>query len=131
MPVAGIFFVGVLWKRTTNAGVLSCLAATAVLCPLFMVNNRARFMPFMEFPLLRPWLHLAMVVCAAGMVVLVGVSLCTRPVEPSRLRSTTVHGGDGFSKSVLTNPELNVLEDYRFWAAVLVVLTGGLWYLMR
>jgi SSS family solute:Na+ symporter len=131
MPVAGIFFVGVLWKRTTNAGVLSCLAATAVLCPLFMVNSRARFMPFMEFPLLRPWLHSAMVACAAGMVVLVGVSLCTRPVEPSRLRSTTVHTGDGFSKSVLANPELNVLEDYRFWAAVLVVLTGGLWYLMR
>jgi hypothetical protein len=88
-------------------------------------------MPFMEFPLLRPWLHSAMVACAAGMVVLVGVSLFTRPVEPSRLRATTVHTGDGFSKSVLANPELNVLEDYRLWAAVLVVLTGGPWYLMR
>ena len=131
MPVAGIFFVGVLWKRTTNAGVLSCLAATAVLSPVFMYNSRVRFMPFLELPLLRPWLHSAMVACAVSMVVLVGVSLCTRPVEPSRLRSTTVYRSDGFSKSVLANPQLNVLEDYRFWATVLVVLTGGLWYWMR
>jgi SSS family solute:Na+ symporter len=131
MPVAGIFFVGVLWKRTTNAGVLSCLAATAVLSPVFMYNSRVRFMPFLELPLLRPWLHSAMVACAVCMVVLVGVSLCTRPVEPSRLRSTTVYRSDGISKSVLANPQLNVLEDYRFWATVLVVLTGGLWYWMR
>src|ERR1700728_5406207 len=131
MPVAGIFFVGVLWKRTTNAGVLSCLAATAVLSPVFMYNSRVRFMRFLELPLLRPWLHSAMVACTVCMVVLVGVSLCTRPVEPSRLRSTTVYRSDGISKSVLANPQLNVLEDYRFWAAVLVVLTGGLWYWMR
>jgi hypothetical protein len=71
------------------------------------------------------------VACAVCMVVLVGVSLCTRPVEPSRLRSTTVYRSDGIPKSVLADPQLNVLEDYRFWATVLVVLTAGLWYWMR
>jgi SSS family solute:Na+ symporter len=131
MPVAGIFFVGVLWKRTTSAGVLSCLAATAVLSPIFVLNSRGRFIPFMEAPLLRPWLHSAMVACAACMAVLVGVSLCTRPVEPSQLGSTTIHSFEEFSRSVSANPPPNLLEDYRFWAAVLVVLTGGLWYLMR
>jgi len=132
MPFASIFFVGVLWKRTTTAGVLSCLAASAFLCPLFLFNSRARFMPFMEFPLLRPWLHSAMVACAACTVVLVGVSLCTRPVDAPRLRATTIsYTGDELAQSVLTDPSPDLLLDYRFWAAVLVILTSGLWYLMR
>jgi SSS family solute:Na+ symporter len=132
MPIAGIFFVGVLWKGTTSAGVLSCLGAAAVLCPLFLFDSYAHFLPFMKVPLLRPWLHSAMVACAACMVVLAGVSLCTQPIEASRLRTTTIsYSGDTLAQRVLTNPSPGIFQDYRFWVAVLVLLTSGMWSLMR
>jgi SSS family solute:Na+ symporter len=132
MPIAGIFFVGVLWKGTTSAGVLSCLGAAAVLCPLFLFDSYAHFLPFMKVPLLRPWLHSAMAACAACMLVLAGVSLCTQPSEASRLRTTTIsYSGDTLAQGILANTSPGIFQDYRFWVAVLVLLTSGMWYLMR
>jgi SSS family solute:Na+ symporter len=132
MPFAGIFFVGVLWKRTTNAGVLSCLGAAAVVCPLLLFNSHAHFMPIMELPLLRPWLHSAVVACAACMMVLVGVSRFTRPVDPSRLQATTVsYTNDKIGLNISHDPSATLFQDYRFWVAVLLLLTTGLWYWMK
>lgn len=132
MPFAGIFFAGVLWRRTTTAGVLSCLGAASVLCPLFLFNGQAHFIPFMEHPLLRPWLNSAMVAGAACMVVLVGVSLCTRITQDSQLRTTTVsYSSDELTKPRIKQSSLDLLKDYRSWLLVLVLLTSGLWYLMR
>jgi solute:Na+ symporter, SSS family len=132
MPFAGIFFVGVLWKRTTNAGVLSCLAAAAVLCPLLLFNSQAHFVSMMERPLLRPWLHQAIVACAACMGVLVSVSWFTRPVEASRLQVTTISWtGNTLASNDLHRPPVNPVSDYRFWVAMLLLLTSGLWYWMR
>jgi SSS family solute:Na+ symporter len=127
LPFAGIFFAGVLWKRTTTQGVVACLCTAGVVCPLLMMNGQFHFLPFMEAPLLRPWLHAAMLAFAVSMVALVSVSLATRRTADAKLAATTVSdwkglvsagGGRGFG-------------DYRPWLAVLLLVTAGLWYGMR
>ena len=59
-----------------------------------MVNNQIgyRLLPFMDTPLLRPWLHGAMVACAFCVSAMVVVSLCTRPTDPQKLLTTTIAG---------------------------------------
>jgi len=54
MPFAGIFFAGVLWRRTTARAVLACLATACVVCPIFMADGQWHFLPFMDHPVLRP-----------------------------------------------------------------------------
>jgi len=39
MPFAGIFFAGVLWKRTSTRGVIACLVTASIVCPLLMFNS--------------------------------------------------------------------------------------------
>ncbi len=127
LPFAGIFFLGVLWKRTTTLGVIACLCTACVVCPLLMLNGEMHFLPFMDAPLLRPWLHAAMLAFAVCMVVLVAVSFSTpRPAE-EKVATTTVSnwrllfaadGGGG-------------LRDYRLWLTILVLAAAGLWFAMR
>lgn len=123
MPFAGIFFAGVLWKRTTTHGVMACLVTACIVCPLLMANGQAHFLPFMEHALLRPWLHAALVGFAICMVVLVAISLLTTPVSAERLRATTVSNG----------PSLGVAErtHYRVALGVLLAVCASLWFVMR
>ena len=127
LPFAGIFFAGVLWKRTTTQGVVACLCTAGIVCPLLMANGQYHFLPFMEAPLLRPWLHAAMLAFAFSMVALFSVSLATPRTSAAKLSHTTVSdwgslvapdGGTGF-------------RDYRLWLAALLLVTAGLWYAMR
>ncbi|MEI7901071.1 MAG: hypothetical protein WCK89_12535, partial [bacterium] len=130
MPFAGIFFLGVFWKRINAKGVFACLAAVLVLSPLFIANAEllARqggegFLPFMTHPLLRPWLHSAFVVFALCMAVLVLVSLLTAAPEKSRLEGTTVN-----VLSFFTHERLPLMQDYRMWFAGIVIVTALLWW---
>lgn len=41
MPMAGIFFAGVLWKRTTKQGVVACLVTACIVCPLLIDGERS------------------------------------------------------------------------------------------
>jgi hypothetical protein len=86
------------------------------------------FLRFMEAPLLRPWLHSAMLAFAVCMAVLVAVSLATPRAAEEKLATTTVtnwrlllagDGGGGW------------LRDYRPWLALLVLVAAGLWFAMR
>ena len=129
MPFSGIFFAGVLWKRTTSEGVLACAATACALSPVFMVNAQWHFLPFMDHPLLLPWLHAAMLSFAICMAVLISVSLATpRPVA-QRLIATTVEWS-GPSVAVTEKPRLH-FADYRFWFSLLVLLVTVLWWLLR
>lgn len=132
MPFAGIFFLGVFWKRITSKGVLACLVAVLVLSPIFIANAEALarpggtgFLPFMAHPLLRPWLHSAFVVFALCMAVLIVVSLLTRAPDPARLQSTTVS-----SMAFFQHDPVPLLRDYRLWFAVIAVITTALWWWM-
>jgi solute:Na+ symporter, SSS family len=132
MPFAGIFFLGVFWKRITSKGVLACLVAVLVLSPIFIANAEALarpggtgFLPFMAHPLLRPWLHSAFVVFALCMTVLIGVSLLTRAPDPERLKNTTVS-----SLAFFDHDPVPLLRDYRLWFALIVIVTAVLWWRM-
>jgi SSS family solute:Na+ symporter len=126
LPFAGIFFAGVLWRRTTTQGVIACLATAAVVCPLFMLDSRWRFLPFMDTPLLRPWLHSAMCAFAVCMVVMAAVSLVTRRSSEEKLAATTVTDW----RSLLAGNHSG-WRDYRPWLALLLICGGGLWFMMR
>jgi solute:Na+ symporter, SSS family len=127
MPFAGIFFVGVLWKRTTTQGVMACLVTAMVVCPILMANGQAHFLPFMEHPLLRPWLHAAFVAFLVCMVVLVAVSLVTAPVSDEKLSTTTVSDW----RSLLAGERGPFYRHYGFWLAILLVTCSTLWFVMR
>ena len=133
MPFAGIFFAGVLWKRTTATGVVACLVTACIVCPLLMLNGQLAirhkdFLPFMRHPLLQPWLHAAMVSFSVCMVVLVAVSLLTRPPAPERLQGTTVTSVGSLLRTDVAVP---LLRDYRLWLGVIVAVTSLLWFWMR
>ena len=132
MPFAFIFFLGVFWKRINAQGVIACLMLSFVLCPVMMVNNQLKpedqWFPFLNTPLLVPWLHRAMIVTVLCVGLMVVVSLVTRPPAAAQLADTTVaclYGG--------TEDRLAVVwfKDYRLWLAVVCLGTACLWYLMR
>jgi SSS family solute:Na+ symporter len=125
LPFAGIFFAGVLWRRTTTQGVVACLVTAGVVCPLLMANGTLHFLPFMEAPILRPWLHAAMLAFLVSMVALVVGSLASAPTSDAKLATTTV-GGHAAEAAPARGP-----HDYRVWLAVLLATTAGLWYRMR
>lgn len=127
MPFAGIFFAGVLWKRTTTTGVIACLATSSVVCPLLMANGQGHFLPFMEHPLLRPWLHAAFVSFLVCMVVLVAVSLVTLPTPAEKLANTTVSEW----RSLLAADKVPLHKNYLFWLALLSATCATLWFIMR
>jgi SSS family solute:Na+ symporter len=127
LPFAGIFFAGVLWKRTTTQGVVACLCTAGVVCPLLMLDGQLHFLPFMEAPLLRPWLHSAMLAFAVSMVPLAGVSLCTPRTSAAKLANTTVSDWG----SLVAPGVGGGLRDYRLWLSVLLLTTAVLWFLMR
>ncbi|MEI8374893.1 MAG: sodium/solute symporter [Planctomycetota bacterium] len=133
MPVAAVFFFGVLWKRTTTAGVTACFVAAAVLGPIFMYNNqlviqgKQSFLPLMDHWLLKPWLHTAFfnfLVCSA---ILVAVSLITRPASTVQLATTTVSDW----KSLLAAERVPLYRNYLFWLGLLLTICTALWYTMR
>ena len=126
LPFAGIFFLGVLWKGATTKGVTACLVTAGVVCPMLMLDGVYHFLPFMEAPLLRPWLHGALVAFAFSMVAFLGVSLCTRRSPPEKLASTTVSAW-----GPLVASDRSGLADYRPWLAALLACAAALWWAMR
>jgi len=94
------------------------------------------FIPFMSQPLLKPWLHGAMLVAALCMVVLVLVSLLTAPPPAAMLKNTTVSSlwgteAQGMAKDTMMAPETCWYRDYRLWLTLVSIGTAIAWYLMR
>ena len=127
LPFAGIFFAGVLWRRTTTQGVVACLCTAGVVCPLLMANGKYNFLPFMDTPLMRPWLHSAMLAFLVSMAALVSVSLSTLRTPEAKLIDTTVSDW----RTLVAPGTGTGLRDYRLWLTVLLLITAGLWYAMR
>lgn len=134
MPFAGIFFLGVFWKRINAKGVYACLAALLLLCPVFICNAEmiakskagTGFLPLMDHPLLRPWLHSAFVLFVLCMLVLVAVSLLTDRPAPQQLEGTTVD-----SLAFFKHEPQPLHKDYRLWFAVIAITTAALWWSLR
>lgn len=141
MPFAGIFFLGVLWKRTTGAGVIACVVASLLVCPVFIYNgqliseSKPPVLAFMDQPILRPWLHGAMVACGICMVVLVIVSLLTKPASADRLAVTTINFGATGETSLLNipseTPPVSLFHDYRIWLGGSFLTVSVFWWYLR
>jgi SSS family solute:Na+ symporter len=131
MPFVGVFYLGVLWKRVTTQGVMAAVAAGFIAGPLLMFDSRNPFLPFMQTPVMCPWLHGAIVEFAICVIALAGVSLLTKPQTVARLASTTVDWSGELPADEPSPVRRSVLADYRVWLALLVTLTAGLWWLLR
>ncbi|HOX57353.1 MAG TPA: sodium/solute symporter [Candidatus Paceibacterota bacterium] len=82
-PIAAVFLLGVLWRRTTGA------AATFVLLFGFPYTGLVEYYLFKHVPWLIPfdnWLNRTLVVWLTSMALLVVVSLLTRPPNAERIR---------------------------------------------
>lgn len=80
-PIAAVFLLGVLWKRTT------AWAATFVLLFAFPFTAFVEYYLFKHVPWLMPfdnWLNRTFVVWATSMVLLVALSLATKPPDPAK-----------------------------------------------
>ena len=130
MPMAGVFFVGVLWRRTNAAGVFACVATALVVSPVLIADAQHHFLPFLAHPLLQPWLHRAFVAFLVGMAALVLVSLATAAPAPERLATTTLAGMRSQPKDPL-EARGRGLRDYRLWLGLVLAITTALWYEMR
>jgi hypothetical protein len=112
------------------------MASALVLCPTMMLNNERHFLPFMNHPLLKPWLHGALLVGFACMLVLVLVSMVTARPPLSKLKNTTVASLWGDDAKAMADDELMTQEtrwfkDYRLWLTIVSVGTAIAWYIMR
>jgi SSS family solute:Na+ symporter len=130
MPMAGVFFLGVLWRRTNTTGVYACLATAAVVCPLLIADSQAPFLPLMAHPLLRPWLHGAFVAFLVCMAALAAGSLATSAPAAGRLATTTLAGTRAQPRNPLEERGRG-RRDYRLWLGLVVTITTALFYLMR
>ena len=128
MPFVGVFFLGVLWKRVNTQGVLAAVLTGFIAGPILMFDNRHPFLSFLQAPVLRPWLHGAIIEFLLCLAALAGVSLLAAPPPAASLTSTTVDWGKSGPA-----PEARrfLLSDYRLWLGILTCLTAFLWWRMR
>jgi SSS family solute:Na+ symporter len=128
MPFVGVFFLGVLWKRVNVAGVYAAVTCGFTAGLTLMFDSQMHFLPFMKHPLLRPWLHGAViefVLCAAVLVV---ASLLTVPPSAESVRTTTI---DWSAREPCRSDRVSFVHDYRPYLLILVVTVTALWYWMR
>ena len=129
IPFAGIFFLGVAWKRITTTGVLSCVGASVVISGSFLWNaarmkeGMPTFIPFMDNPYLKPFLHSALVAGALSVSVLILVSLFTKQSTPEQLAKTTLQG----STFAINEAPVPFYADYRVWLGLAMASAAGLW----
>jgi SSS family solute:Na+ symporter len=129
IPFAGIFFLSVFWKRITTAGVLACVATSSVVSCLFLWNSTrmkegaATFLPYMDNPYLKPFVHSAMVAGTISIVVLILVSLFTKPSTAAQLATTTIQGATFAEK----DEQVTWFASYRLWLSIAIGSAAGLW----
>ncbi len=136
MPLAGVFFAGVLWRRLNSTGVFAGIGAAALVCPVFIADSQRHFLPFLQSPLLRPWLHGALVAFVLCMIALAAGTYAAPPPAEERLATTTLRlrrGAEAAGAEALAGESgpAGRLRDYRIWLAAVLTTTTVLWYLMR
>ena len=133
MPFVGVFFLGVFWKRITTAGVWASVVLGAAAGLVIMVDrySSTHFLPFMQHPYLKPWLHGAIIQFLICVLVLVVVSLFTKRPSEEHVATTTIAWGEAGLALEQEPPTGGIIHDYRLWLTLVVALTVVLWYLMR
>jgi SSS family solute:Na+ symporter len=131
-PIAACFLLGLFWSRLNGAGAMASLLTGFVLGALRLTLELAHGATRSGLPAESLWatiaeinfLHYAVFLFAVCTVVLVGVSLLTRPPAPEQLRDLTY--------ATLSPAPVTAAPDARrtrhlVLSGVLVVLLGVLW----
>ena len=129
VPFAGVFFIGVAWKRITTKGVWAGTLTGFVLAIVLMADRmwthlygHAPFLPFMHTKYLEPWLHGAIIEFSISAAVMIAVSLRTTPEPAEKLATTTIAWG---TRS--TEPKLPFWTDYKPWLAIVLTAAVALY----
>jgi SSS family solute:Na+ symporter len=127
-PIAAVFFLGLFWRRLNAAGAMAALVGGFVLGMARLVlelNKAALGGPLRWFADVN-FLYFAMLLFAASVALLVGVSLLTAAPDPARLRGLTfaTTGAEDRSASRASWTALDVVLSL----AVLVILALTLVY---
>jgi len=125
-PIAAVFLLGVLWKRTT------AWAATFVLIFAFPYTAFVEYYLFKHVSWLMPfdnWLNRTFLVWATSMLLLVILSLVTEPPDPEKTK------GIIWSWKVAALPESQRqrnrgLRNLFLWWCIFIVLMGALYAYM-
>ena len=135
VPFAGVFFVGVAWKRITTRGVWAGTLAGFALAIVLMSDRiwthlygHSPFLPFMHTTYLEPWLHGAILEFLISVVVMIAVSLRSTPEPAWKLATTTISWG-ALRPDDSAEPKQPFLQDYKPWL-ILVLATAILLYVI-
>jgi hypothetical protein len=88
-----------------------------------MGDGGATFIPFMDNPYLKPFLHTAMVSSAVSVTVLVLVSLFTKQASAAQLATTTIQGAT-FAEA---DEPVSWYANYKLWLALAIASATGPW----
>jgi hypothetical protein len=88
-----------------------------------MQSGEPSFLPYMDNPYLRPFTHSALVAGAISVLILVAISLFTRPATPEQLATTTIQGAT-FAES---DERVAWYANYRLWLGLAIASSVSLW----
>jgi SSS family solute:Na+ symporter len=138
VPFAGVFFLGVAWKRITTKGVWAGTLTGFVIAVALMgdrmwthLYGHAPVLPFMHTKYLEPWLHGAILEFLISAAVMIAVSLRTAPEPAEKLATTTIEWSRAKRRAEAdaagAAARIPFLKDYRPWLALVLGLAVSLY----
>lgn len=123
-PVVAVFALGMFWKRTTGTAALVGMIGGHLAAAAAFVGQQAFGLFDTHF------LHVAGINFMLSLIVVAGVSLVTKPVDPERVRENT------WRREYVTRSTGEVALkpwylDYRYQAATILMLTAIMIWLHR
>jgi len=122
IPFAGVFFIGVAWKRITTKGVWAGTLIGFAVAVLFMADRmwthlygHPPFLPFMHTKYLEPWLHGVIIEFLISAAVMIAVSLRTVAEPPEKLAATTIAWG-----ATNAGEKIPFFRSYKPWLALVL-----------
>jgi len=129
IPFAGVFFIGVAWKRITTKGVWAGTLTGFGIAILLMADRmwahlygHAPFLPFMHTKYLEPWLHGAIIEFLISAAVMIAVSLRTVPEPAGKLAMTTIAWGVKSAEE-----RIPFRRSYKPWLAIVLFVAVSLY----
>jgi SSS family solute:Na+ symporter len=129
-PIATVFLFGVFWPRANRHGAIAALATGAVLGTARFVLELNRGSAIAQAALIKPlvemnFLHFAVVLFIVASVLLVAVSLATRPDSLARLKGLTFATLDNYIQPSARSQQMFRIHAIATVALALFVI--GLW----